>query len=53
MQLYGIGDLHLSLGVPEKPMDIFHGWENYMQTEWKLPAAALPEPVLLRQRFRR
>ena len=31
MQLYGIGDLHLSLGVPEKPMDIFHGWENYMQ----------------------
>ena len=31
MQLYGIGDPHLSLGVPEKPMDIFHGWENYMQ----------------------
>ncbi len=31
MKLYGIGDLHLSLGVPEKPMDIFHGWENYMQ----------------------
>ena len=21
----------MSLGVPEKPMDIFQGWENYMQ----------------------
>jgi predicted phosphohydrolase len=31
MQLFGIGDLHLSLGVPEKPMDIFQGWENYME----------------------
>lgn len=29
MSLYVIGDLHLSLGE-DKPMDIFHGWENYV-----------------------
>lgn len=31
MALYVIGDLHLSLGAPEKPMDIFNGWENYIE----------------------
>ena len=31
MALYVMGDTHLSLGVPEKPMDIFEGWENYQQ----------------------
>ena len=31
MSLYVIGDLHLSFGVPEKPMDIFYGWDNYQQ----------------------
>ena len=31
MSLYVLGDTHLSLGVPGKPMDIFGGWENYMQ----------------------
>ncbi len=30
MALYGIADLHLSLGV-DKPMDIFKGWENYTE----------------------
>ncbi len=30
MSLYVIGDLHLSFGV-DKPMDIFHGWEDYVQ----------------------
>lgn len=30
MSLYAIGDLHLSLGV-DKPMDIFAGWENYVE----------------------
>lgn len=30
MSLYTIGDLHLSLGS-EKPMDIFGGWENYVE----------------------
>ena len=29
MSLYAIADLHLSLGA-EKPMDIFHGWNDYM-----------------------
>lgn len=36
MSLYTIGDLHLSLGT-NKPMDIFPGWENYVeliQTRW-------------------
>ena len=31
MSLFVIGDLHLSLGVPNKPMDIFGGWKNYQQ----------------------
>lgn len=30
MALYVIGDLHLSLAT-EKPMDIFSGWENYVE----------------------
>ena len=30
MVIYGISDLHLSLGN-DKPMDIFKGWENYYQ----------------------
>lgn len=30
MSLYAIGDLHLSLSV-NKPMDIFGGWENYVE----------------------
>lgn len=35
--LFTIGDLHLSLDT-DKPMDIFHGWDNYLErlTEnWK------------------
>lgn len=31
MSLFTIGDLHLSLGVPNKPMNIFHGWENHVE----------------------
>ena len=30
MSLFTIADLHLSLGE-DKPMDIFKGWDNYMQ----------------------
>ncbi len=30
MSLFGIGDLHLSFGT-NKPMDIFHGWDNYVE----------------------
>ena len=29
MSLFVLGDTHLSFGVPDKPMDIFGGWENY------------------------
>lgn len=30
MSLFTIADLHLSLGT-NKPMDIFHGWDNYVE----------------------
>ncbi|MDE6730714.1 MAG: metallophosphoesterase [Oscillospiraceae bacterium] len=29
MSLFVMGDTHLSLGVPEKTMEIFQGWQNY------------------------
>lgn len=32
MALYAMGDLHLSLGIKDKPMDVFGaGWHNYME----------------------
>jgi predicted phosphohydrolase len=31
MSVYTISDLHLSLSDPNKSMDIFKGWENYIQ----------------------
>lgn len=37
MALFAIGDLHLSLN-DDKPMDIFHGWEDYvsrLETNWR------------------
>lgn len=37
MSLFAIADLHLSLGV-NKPMDVFSGWEGYLEkivTNWK------------------
>lgn len=30
MSLFAIADPHLSLGT-DKPMDIFHGWDNYVE----------------------
>lgn len=30
MSLFAIGDTHLSLGT-NKPMDIFRGWQDYVQ----------------------
>ncbi len=33
-----LGDTHLSFGVPDKPMDIFNGWENYqalLEENWR------------------
>lgn len=38
MSLFAIGDLHLCIGVPEKTMNIFGGWDNYMELiekNWK------------------
>lgn len=37
MSIYAIADLHLSLGV-NKPMDVFSGWDNYLERlekNWK------------------
>lgn len=37
MSLFTIADLHLSLGT-NKPMDIFHGWNNYvdrLEKNWR------------------
>lgn len=37
MRLYGIADLHLPFGA-DKPMDIFHGWENHakrLEENWR------------------
>ena len=37
MALFTIADLHLSLGS-NKPMDVFHGWENYvarLEKNWR------------------
>lgn len=31
MSLYVLGDLHLCYGVPDKTMNIFHGWQNYQE----------------------
>ena len=28
MSIYAIGDLHLSLGCPEKTMEVFRGWRG-------------------------
>lgn len=38
MSIYAIADLHLSLGNASKQMDIFDGWENYvdrLQKNWE------------------
>ncbi len=38
MSLFVLGDTHLSFGVPDKPMDIFSGWENYqslLEENWR------------------
>ena len=37
MSLFAIGDTHLSFGV-EKPMDVFHGWNDYekrLEENWR------------------
>ena len=37
MALFGISDLHLSLGC-DKPMDVFPGWKDYvarLEKNWR------------------
>ena len=37
MSIFAIADVHLSLGV-KKPMDIFHGWQDYekrLEENWR------------------
>ena len=48
MSLFVMGDLHLSVGVPEKSMEIFSGWENYqskIEQNWK--NCIQPEDVII------
>lgn len=48
MRLFTIGDLHLSFGVPDKPMDIFGGWKDYqtlLEKNWREMIA--PEDVVV------
>ena len=47
MALYGIADLHLSLGT-DKPMDVFRGWTDYvarLETAWR--ACVKPEDTVV------
>ncbi len=48
MALYAIGDLHLAISVKDKTMNIFGGWENYMELlekNWK--TEILPEDTVV------
>lgn len=48
MRLFTIGDLHLSFGVPNKPMDIFGGWKDYqklLEQNWRAQIA--PEDTVV------
>lgn len=47
MGLFAIADLHLSLGT-DKPMDVFHGWQDYvprLEENWR--AAVSPEDTVV------
>ncbi len=47
MSLYTIADTHLSLGT-DKPMDVFHGWDNYverLESNWR--ALVAPEDTVV------
>ena len=44
MALYVLGDTHLSLGA-SKPMDIFPGWDNYverLERSWRSSSSSIP-----------
>ena len=47
MNLYTIADPHLSFGV-DKPMDIFRGWDNYVERlEENWQAVVRPEDTVV------
>ena len=48
MSVYAIGDLHLSLGCPEKTMEVFRGWQDYqgrLEENWR--ALVRPEDTVV------
>lgn len=48
MSIYAIGDLHLSLGNPEKTMEVFRGWQDYqgrLEENWR--ALVRPEDTVV------
>ena len=48
MSIYAIGDLHLSLGNPEKTMEVFRGWQDYqrrLEDNWR--ALVRPEDTVV------
>ena len=48
MSIYAIGDLHLSLGNPEKTMEVFLGWQDYqrrLEENWR--ALVRPEDTVV------
>ena len=47
MALFVLGDTHLSLGG-SKPMDVFPGWNNYverLEANWRLSLIHISEPT--------
>ncbi len=48
MSVYAMGDLHLSLGNPEKTMEVFRGWQDYqrrIEENWR--ALVRPEDTVV------
>ena len=48
MALYAIADTHLSLGGAQKSMDVFHGWDHYvdrLERNWR--ALVAPEDTVV------
>ena len=48
MSIYAIGDLHLALGEPAKSMEVFPGWQRYMERlEERWRALVAPEDTVV------
>ena len=54
MSVFTIADTHLALGEPDKSMEVFKGWENYVSRLEKIgePSWNRRIPSLLRAMFR-